>query len=61
MKFTHWESLITSMASQVKLDTLVSKPMEEKSSPFDHHDDFGYFGGMKFLAFVVINNVMPNL
>jgi hypothetical protein len=49
------------MASQVKLDTLVSKPMEEKSSPFDHHDDFGYFGGMKFLAFVVINNVMPNL
>jgi len=45
----------------VKLDTPVSKPMKEKSSPSDHHDDLNYFGGMRFLGFVVINVVMPNL
>ncbi len=61
MKFTHWESLITSTASWVKLDTPISKPVKGKSSPFDHDDDLGYFGGMRFLGFVVIDNVMPNL
>jgi hypothetical protein len=35
--------------------------VNEKSSPSDHDDDLGYFGGMRFLGFVLINDVMPNL
>jgi hypothetical protein len=38
--------------------SLVSKPAKEKSSPSYHHDDLSYFGGMNFLGFVVINDVM---
>jgi hypothetical protein len=35
--------------------------VKEKSSPFNHHDDLSYLGGMRFLGFVVLNDVMPNL
>jgi hypothetical protein len=46
---------------QSETNRTISKPNKEKSSPFNHHDDLGYFGGMRFIGFVVIDDVMPNL
>ncbi len=46
------------MVSQVKLGTLISKLMKDKSSPFDLDDNLGYLGFVRFLGFVVTDDGM---